>query len=87
VVMVMVLGLAWVGWYWQQPRTPRALFEARCSACHLLPVTELCRYPPAQRPAIVDTMRKTQGADAEINPAEAQLIRNYLKESLLCPSS
>ena len=60
----------------------RAIDE-RCATCHELPA--LCGYSPAERRSIVATMRRSQGADAVIDDAEARRIADYLEEELPCP--
>lgn len=86
-VVTLLIVTAVIGglWYAVQPHTPKKLFEVRCASCHPLPVRALCEYPPELRPAVVETMRTLQGADAEISAAEALQIKQYLKESVLCP--
>ena len=75
--------LAGAFWWWQMPRTPQALFIARCSHCHELP--DVCDYEPAARGEIVRIMRTEHKADTVINETEAGVIARYLKEALPCP--
>ncbi|WP_428605264.1 hypothetical protein [Sedimenticola sp.] len=82
---MMILFLAVFAWWSMLPRTPRELFLARCSSCHELRIARLCEFEPALRPAIVEVMRREHGADQVISDEEALAIRDYLKESLICP--
>lgn len=85
-LVVSLLGVLGAGYHWTtRPRTPEALFKARCAACHELRAERLCEFAPVQRPAIVDTMRRLHEADRVINEEEAVIIRHYLEESLVCP--
>ena len=80
-----LIGALIGGYHWAtRPRTPEALFKARCSACHELRTERLCEFPPAQRPTIVDTMRRLHEAAEVIDEEEAVIIRRYLEESLVC---
>ncbi len=72
-------------WWWVQPRTPQALFRARCASCHELRIERLCEFAPALRPAIVEVMRREHGADQVISAEEALIIQQYLEEEFLCP--
>jgi mono/diheme cytochrome c family protein len=81
ILVVLVGTYEWA----TRPRTPEALFKTRCAACHELRTDRLCEFPPALRPAIVDTMRHLHEADRVIDDAEAAVIRRYLEESLPCP--
>jgi mono/diheme cytochrome c family protein len=67
-----------VAWWWSRPRTPEALYQARCAACHALP--DLSRYRAADMAGIVATMRARNGADAVIDEEEARVIVRYLKQ-------
>jgi hypothetical protein len=83
-VLVAVALLAAGGWWWLSiPRTPKELFQARCTTCHALP--NLCVYHPERRPMIVNTMRQERGATEVIDDAEAQMITTYLRSELRCP--
>ncbi len=75
--------LAWV--WWSQPRTPQALFQARCSSCHELRRERLCEFAPLLRPAMVGVMRREHGADEVIGEREAMVIETYLRERFECP--
>lgn len=83
--LLLVLGVILVWDWWSQPRTPQALFQARCSSCHELRVERLCEFDPALWPAIVQVMRREHGADEVISSDEALIIQHYLKEEFLCP--
>lgn len=65
-------------WWLSRPRTPEALYRARCSACHALP--NLSRYPAADMASIVATMRARNGAGAVIDEEEARVIVRYLEQ-------
>ena len=86
IITVLLALTVWiVCWWLSQPRTPAELFRARCSSCHELRTAKICEFDPQLRAAIVGTMRRQHGADEVINKNEAQIIRHYLEESLLCP--
>lgn len=74
----LVLSVGVVAWWWSRPRTPEALYQARCAACHALP--DLSRYSTADMAGIVATMRARNGADAVIDEEEARVIVRYLKQ-------
>lgn len=74
--LVVSAGLA--AWWWSRPRTPEALYRARCAACHALP--DLSRYAAADMAGIVTTMRTRNGADAVIDDEEAERIVRYLEQ-------
>jgi len=76
VALASTLGVA--TWWWSKPRTPEALYRARCAACHALP--DLCRYAAEDMAEIVATMRTRNGADAVIDEEEAQAIVRYLEQ-------
>lgn len=78
VALAVVFGASVLAWWISQPRTPRELYEARCSACHAL--VDLSGYGPEQRAAIVATMRRSNGAAAVIDEHEAEMITGYLVE-------
>lgn len=82
--LLIALVVLIYGW-WRQPGTPEELFQARCSSCHELRVERLCEFPPVLLPAIVEVMRREQGADEVISAEEALIIQHYLKEEFLCP--
>lgn len=67
-------------WWWSRPRTPEALYRARCAACHALP--GLSRYAANDMAGIVATMRARNGADALIDEEEAQVIVRYLEQAM-----
>lgn len=73
--LLVVIAGAW--WWVGVPRTPKELYEARCSACHAL--ADLSRHRPEEMVAIIDTMRHRNGAASVIGEAEAQEIIGYLK--------
>lgn len=65
-------------WWWATtPRTPKALYEARCSACHAL--ADLSRHRPEEVVAIIETMRHRNGAASVISETEAAEITGYLR--------
>lgn len=82
----IVVGLAFVvsagiaAWWWSRPRTPEALYRARCAACHALP--DLSRYAAADMVGIVATMRARNGADAVIDEEEARVIVRYMEQAM-----
>ncbi len=72
--MVVILGV----WLWTGiPRTPKELYEDRCSACHAL--ADLSRRPSEELVAIIESMRHRNGAASVINEAESEEIVEYLK--------
>lgn len=79
-VLAAVLAASALAWWSSRPRTPRALYEARCAACHAL--ADLSGYGPEQRAAIVATMRRSNGAAAIIDEREAAVIIDYLVEEV-----
>jgi hypothetical protein len=83
VLLTLLMGV--LAWWWMQPRTPQELFRVRCASCHELRIERLCEFEPALRPAIVEVMRREQGADQVISEAEALVIQHYLKEEFQCP--
>ncbi len=76
--LVLVVSAGIAAWWWSRPRTPEALYRARCAACHALP--DLSRFAAADMAKIVATMRASNGADAVIDEEEAQLIVRYLEQ-------
>jgi len=82
-LLVLAAMLSWNRW--NRPRTPQALFQARCSSCHELRVERLCEFAPALWPSIVQVMRREHGADEFISAEEALTIQHYLKEEFVCP--
>ncbi len=84
VVVVLLSLLCSVVWWWtKQPRTAKEIYVTRCSACHTL--SDMCQFSRSKRVTIVDTMREQQGAADVINDSEAEVIKNYLKEGMVCP--
>ena len=83
VLVLLIIGAAY--WWYQQPRNAQQMFEVRCSGCHQLQRQLLCQYAPPLRVSIVETMRRSHGADANINEVEAAMIKNYLEMELKCP--
>jgi mono/diheme cytochrome c family protein len=78
VALTVLLFLVAGAWWWSGvPRTPKELYEARCSACHAL--ADLSRHRPEELVTIIDTMRHRNGAASVIGEAEAQEIIGYLK--------
>jgi len=82
--ILLVLVLLYLYWQFQQPRSPKEMFEVRCSSCHELQLKKLCSFAPQLRPEIVDVMRRFHGANAVINVKEAAMIRQYLEGELPC---
>ncbi len=68
-----------VGYWWSLPRTPQALFTARCSSCHELP--DLSNFRREELAPLVYFMRTHNGAARVISDAEAQIIITYLEET------
>jgi len=77
-----VLAAAGGLWWSSAPRTPEALYRARCASCH--PLADACRYAPRERGEIVHVMRARQGAAAVIDDEEARVISRYMRETLRC---
>ncbi|UCH74285.1 MAG: cytochrome c [Rhodospirillales bacterium] len=72
--LVLIAGV----WLWTDiPRTPRQLYESRCSACHAL--ADLSRRPSDELVNIIETMRHRNGAASVISETEAEEIVAYLK--------
>ena len=62
-------------WLWTGiPRTPKELYEDRCSACHAL-----ADRPSEELVTIIETMRHRNGAASVISETEAEQIVEYLK--------
>ncbi len=59
------------------PRTPRELFQRRCSHCHELP--RMNQFGKRNMAGIVRTMRTHNGADKVITEQEAAVIVKYLE--------
>lgn len=45
----------------------------------------MCHFSRDERVTIVDTMRELQGAAAVISDSEAEVIKDYLREEMVCP--
>lgn len=73
--LLVVIAALW--WWADTPRTPKQLYETRCSSCHAL--ADLSRLPAEDVVAIIETMRHRNGAAAVISEAEAEAITEYLK--------
>lgn len=80
--MLKILGVVCVlfviiGWWWlEQPKTPKEMFEVRCSSCHVLP--DLSRFEDHQIQPMVETMREKHGAAEVINDQEAEMIVDHI---------
>jgi hypothetical protein len=75
--LLLAAGLG--AWYWAlQPKTPRELFEVRCSSCHALP--DLTDYRREDMAPLVDFMRTHNGASRVISDGEAPRIVAYLEQ-------
>ena len=73
-LLVVIAG----GWWWAGiPRTPKDLYEARCSSCHAL--ADLSQHRSEDMVAIIETMRHRNGAASVISEPEAAEIIEYLK--------
>ncbi len=83
-VILLIVGVAWVSWWWRQPKTDEELFLVRCSSCHELRVQRLCEFEARLRPYIVNVMREQHGADQVIDSDEAIRIQRYLREKFRC---
>lgn len=75
--LLVVIAGAW--WWAGIPRTPKALYEARCSSCHAL--ADLSRHRPEDMVAIIETMRHRNGAALVISETEAAEIIEYLRNA------
>lgn len=74
-LLVVIAGV----WSWAGiPRTPKELYEARCSSCHAL--ADLSRHRSEDMVAIIETMRHRNGAASVISETEAEEIIEYLKD-------
>jgi len=76
-VAVLLIVAAGAFWWANNIRTPKALYEARCSACHALP--DLSWRRPGEVVAIIKTMRHRDGAASVISETEAEEITEYLR--------
>jgi len=79
------IGIGSIGfaglYYWSEtPKTPHALFEKRCTTCHVLP--NLSGYRRHELAPLVDFMRRHNGADRVISDQEALTITTYLENNL-----
>lgn len=74
-VLLIVVAGAW--WWANNIRTPKALYEVRCSACHALP--DLSRHRSEEVVAIIEAMRHRNGAASVISETEAEEITEYLR--------
>ncbi|MHC4294814.1 MAG: c-type cytochrome [Planctomycetota bacterium] len=77
VVTGLVVVIAGVWWWAGIPRTPKELYEARCSSCHAL--ADLSRHRPDDMVAIIESMRHRNGAASVISEMEAEEIIEYMK--------
>ncbi|GAB4344445.1 MAG: hypothetical protein Kow006_00420 [Gammaproteobacteria bacterium] len=79
--LLVLLGLlGWGLYYWSEiPRTPRELFEKRCSTCHELP--DLSGYARHELAPLVRFMRTHNGASRVISDSEEQVIIDYLENN------
>lgn len=84
-IVVLLLSLLFsVVWWWaSQPRTAVEVYVTSCSACHTL--SDICHFSRDERVTIVDTMRKLQGAAKVISDSDAEVIKGYLREEMVCP--
>jgi mono/diheme cytochrome c family protein len=82
---MLSLLMIWLAWWWfHLPRTPQQFFQVRCSACHVLPLADLCKRSREERAGIVHAMRSLHGADEVIDDDEARIISTYIEESFTC---
>ena len=77
-VTVLLSVVAGLWWWANNTRSPRALYESRCSACHALP--DLSRHRPGEVVAIIEAMRHRNGAASVISENEAEEITEYLRD-------
>ncbi|NOX73126.1 MAG: hypothetical protein GXP03_05755 [Alphaproteobacteria bacterium] len=78
IALVAALVGFWLRSY-NQPGSPRELFEVRCSTCHARP--DLLGYTVQEKRGIVMTMLRERGADKVISPKEAAQIIGYITGS------
>ena len=76
---LVVGGGAMVWHYLRVPRTPKELFERRCTQCHNLP--NMGQFGRRNMEGIVRAMREKNGADKVITDEEAVVIVRYLEET------
>jgi mono/diheme cytochrome c family protein len=73
-LLVVIAGV----WWWAGiPRTPKELYETRCSSCHAL--ADFSRHRSEDMVAIIETMRHRNGAASVISETEAEEIIEYLR--------
>lgn len=77
VITGLLVVIAGVGWWASIPRTPKELYEARCSSCHAL--ADLSQHRSEDLVAIIETMRHRNGAASVISESDAAEIIEYLK--------
>ena len=77
VITGLLVVIAGVGWWASIPRTPKELYEARCSSCHAL--ADLSQHRSEDMVAIIETMRHRNGAASVISESDAAEIIEYLK--------
>ena len=76
--LAVLLALVVAGIWWMSvPRSPQAIYRARCTGCHVLP--DLATYGKADMHPLIRTMRERNGAHAVIGEADAELIIDYLE--------
>ncbi len=78
VVTALLVVVAGAWWWAGVPRTPKELYETRCSACHAL--ADLSRHRSEDVIAIIETMRHRNGAASVISETEAKKIIEYLRD-------
>lgn len=71
--MLVIIAIAW---WWGQPKTPKEIFEDRCSTCHAMP--DLATFQDHQILPLVKNMRENHGAAEVIDDHEAELIVDYI---------
>ena len=64
---------------------PKELFEAKCQKCHSLERIEKAHLTRDTAKQVVERMRKKPGAD--ISPADAETIYQYLGDYFVIPPS
>jgi hypothetical protein len=69
-----MITIGW--WWWEQPKTPKEIFEVRCSTCHEFP--DITPFEDHQIPLLVKTMREKHGASEVIDDQEAEMIVDYI---------
>jgi mono/diheme cytochrome c family protein len=81
---VAALAGFWLRSY-NQPGSPRELFEVRCSTCHASP--DLQGYTTREKRGIVMTMLRERGADKVISNDEAAQIIGYITGAEVGPKN